>query len=163
MLNQITVHGRLTKDPELRRTQAGIAVASATVACDRDFKNDRGEKETDFIDVVAWRGTGEFLSKYFTKGQEAIISGRLQIRKWTDNQGNKRSTAEIVAEKVDFCGSRNDGGSGTGGADGRVPSLQRAETGSSTSSGAYAPPSPQGEGFAGDFVPLEGDDEELPF
>lgn len=147
MFNQITVHGRLTKDPELRRTQAGIAVASATVACDRDIKNEKGEKETDFLDVVAWRGTGEFLAKYFRKGQEAIVSGRLQIRKWTDNQGNKRSAAEIVADKVDFCGSRNDGG-GTGG---------------STSSGAYAPPSPQGEGYAGDFAQIEGEDEELPF
>lgn len=146
MLNQITVHGRLTKDPELRRTQAGIAVASATVACDRDFKNDKGEKETDFLDVVAWRGTGEFLAKYFRKGQEAIVSGRLQIRKWTDNQGNKRSTAEIVADKVDFCGSRNDGGAGN------------------TPPPAAAPASSQqGGGFAGDFVPLEGDDEELPF
>ena len=147
MLNQITIHCRLTKDPELRRTQAGIAVASATVACDRDFKNENGEKETDFLDVVAWRGTGEFLSKYFKKGQEAIVSGRLQIRKWTDKEGNKRSAAEIVADKVDFCGSRNNGGG----------------TGWSTSSGAYAPPSPQGEGYAGDFAPLEDEVEELPF
>ena len=143
MLNNIVIHGRLTKDPELRRTQAGIAVASATVACDRDFKNEKGEKETDFIDVVAWRGTGEFLSQYFKKGQEAIVSGRLQIRKWTDNQGNKRSAAEIVADKVDFCGSRNDGGSQR---DGNPPPTANA-----------AP------AMAGDFVPLEGEDEELPF
>lgn len=146
MLNQLIIHGRLTKDPELRRTQAGIAVATTTVACDRDFKNEKGEKETDFLDVVAWRGTGEFLAKYFRKGQEAIVSGRLQIRKWTDNQGNKRSTAEIVADKVDFCGSRNDGNAGN------------------TPPPAAAPASSQqGGGFAGDFVPLEGDDEELPF
>lgn len=146
MFNQITVHGRLTKDPELRRTQAGIAVASATVACDRDFKNDKGEKETDFLDVVAWRGTGEFLAKYFRKGQEALVSGRLQIRKWTDNQGNKRSTAEIVADKVDFCGSRNDGNAGNANPPAAAPASSQ-----------------QGGGFAGDFVPLEGDDEELPF
>ena len=142
MLNQITVHGRLTRDPELRRTQAGIAVATTTVACDRDFKNEKGEKEADFIDVVAWRGTGEFLANYFKKGQEAIISGRLQIRKWTDNQGNKRSTAEIVADKVDFCGSRNDGGERTSAA---RPSVQAAPD------------------MAADLPLVEGDDEELPF
>ena len=143
MMNNIVIHGRLTKDPELRRTQAGIAVASATVACDRDFKNEKGEKEADFIDVVAWRGTGEFLAKYFKKGQEAIVSGRLQIRKWTDNQGNKRSAAEIVADKVDFCGSRNDGGAQR---DGNPPPTVNA-----------AP------AMAGDFAPLEDDDSELPF
>lgn len=146
MLNHIVIHGRLTQDPELRRTQSGIAVASATVACDRDFKNDKGEKETDFLDVVAWRGTGEFLAKYFRKGQEALVSGRLQIRKWTDNQGNKRSTAEIVADKVDFCGSRNDGNAGN-----------------ATPPAAAPVSSQQGGGFSGDFVPLEGEDEELPF
>lgn len=146
MLNHIVIHVRLTKDPELRRTQAGIAVASATVACDRDFKNDKGEKETDFIDVVAWRGTGEFLAKYFRKGQEAIVSGRLQIRKWTDNQGNKRSTAEIVADKVYFCGSRNDGNAGN-----------------ATPPAAAPASSQQGGGFAGDFAPLDDDDSELPF
>lgn len=146
MLNHIVIHGRLTQDPELRRTQSGIAVASATVACDRDFKNDKGEKETDFLDVVAWRGTGEFLAKYFRKGQEALVSGRLQIRKWTDNQGNKRSTAEIVADKVDFCGSRNDGNAGN-----------------ATPPAAAPASSQQGGGFSGDFVPLEGEDEELPF
>lgn len=164
MLNQITIHGRLTKDPELRRTQAGIAVASATVACDRDFKNEKGERETDFLDVVAWRGTGEFLANYFKKGQEAIVSGRLQIRKWTDNDGNKRSAAEIVADSIDFCGGRNGGtdSSATPQND-RGGNGGRSEAGGSTSSGAYAPPSPRGEAFAGDFVPLEGDDEELPF
>ena len=142
MLNQITVHGRLTRDPELRRTQAGIAVATTTVACDRDFKNEKGEKEADFIDVVAWRGTGEFLANYFKKGQEAIISGRLQIRKWTDNQGNKRSTAEIVADKVDFCGSRN----------GNTDSSPAAQNDRSA-----AP------AMAAELPLVEDDDEELPF
>ena len=142
MLNQLIIHGRLTKDPELRRTQSGIAVATTTVACDRDFKNEKGEKEADFIDVVAWRGTGEFLANYFKKGQEAILSGRLQIRKWTDKDGNKRSTAEIVADKADFCGSRNDGGERTSAA---RPSVQAAPD------------------MAADLPLVEGDDEELPF
>ena len=99
MLNHITIMGRLTRDPELRRTGSGIAVASFTVTVDRDFGGrDGGEKETDFIDCVAWRQTGEFVSKYFTKGRMIVVSGRLQIRSWTDKDGNKRRTAEVVAE-----------------------------------------------------------------
>ena len=91
MLNHITIMGRLTRDPELRRTGSGIAVASFTLAVDRDFgKNENGERETDFIDCVAWRQTGEFVSKYFTKGRMAVVSGRLQIRSWNDKDGNKR-------------------------------------------------------------------------
>lgn len=152
MLNQITIHGRLVRDPELRRTQSGTAVASATVACDRDYKNENGEKDTDFIDVVAWRGTGEFLAKYFRKGQEAIVSGRLQIRKWTDNQGNKRSTAEIVAATVDFCGSKSDGGERT--SNSRTNKEERPTAQTTT---------PQGESYAGDFAMLEDEDSELPF
>ena len=94
MLNHITIMGRLTRDPELRRTGSGVAVASFTVAVDRDFGGrDGGEKETDFIDCVAWRQTGEFVSKYFTKGSMIVVSGRLQIRSWTDKDGNKRRTA----------------------------------------------------------------------
>ena len=99
MLNHITIMGRLTRDPELRRTGSGTAVASFTLAVDRDFgKNENGERETDFIDCVAWRQTGEFVSKYFTKGRMAVVSGRLQIRGWTDKDGNKRRSAEVVAE-----------------------------------------------------------------
>ena len=113
MLNHITIMGRLTRDPELRRTGSGIAVASFSLAVDRDFSpRDGGERETDFIDCVAWRQTGEFVSKYFTKGRMAVVSGRLQIRSWTDKDGNKRRTAEVVADNVYFGDSRRDGDSG---------------------------------------------------
>ena len=108
MLNHITIMGRLTRDPELRRTGSGVAVTSFTVAVDRDFSS-KDEKETDFIDCVAWRQTGEFVSKYFTKGRMAVVSGRLQIRSWTDNDGNKRRSAEVVADNVYFGDSRRDG------------------------------------------------------
>ena len=109
MLNRIIVMGRLTRDPELRRTNSGTAVASFTVAVDRDFKSQSGEKETDFIDVVAWRNTAEFVSKYFSKGRMAVVEGRLQLRDWTDKEGNKRRTAEIVADSVYFGDSKRDG------------------------------------------------------
>lgn len=103
MLNRIDIMGRLTRDPELRRTGSGLAVASFCVAVDRDWPNkETGEKETDFIDCVAWRQTGEFVSKYFTKGSMIVVSGRLQIRSWVDKDGNKRKTAEIVADNVYF-------------------------------------------------------------
>ena len=104
MLNHITIMGRLTKDVELRRTNTGTAVASFTLAVDRDF----GEKETDFIEVVAWKNTAEFVSKYFGKGRMAVVSGRLQIRKWQDKDGKKRSTAEVVADNVYFGDSKKD-------------------------------------------------------
>lgn len=110
MLNRIIVMGRMTRDPELRRTNSGTAVASFTVAVDRDFKTQSGEKETDFIDVVAWRNTAEFVSKYFSKGRMAVVEGRLQLRDWTDKDGNKRRTAEIVADSVYFGDSKRDGG-----------------------------------------------------
>lgn len=107
MLNHITIMGRLTRDPELRYTQSGIAVASFTVAVDRDFQpKDGGEKQTDFISVVAWRSTGEFVSKYFSKGSMIVVAGRLQMRDWTDRDGNKRTSAEIVADNVYFGESR---------------------------------------------------------
>jgi single-strand DNA-binding protein len=107
MLNHITIMGRLTRDPELRRTGSGLAVASFTVAVDRDWPNkETGEKETDFIDCVAWRQTGEFVSKYFTKGSMIVVSGRLQIRSWVDKDSNKRKTAEIVADNVYFGESK---------------------------------------------------------
>ena len=110
MLNRIIVMGRMTRDPELRRTNRGTAVASFTVAVDRDFKSQSGEKETDFIDVVVWRNTAEFVSKYFSKGRMAVVEGRLQLRDWTDKDGNKRRSAEIVADSVYFGDSKRDGG-----------------------------------------------------
>ena len=109
MLNTITIMGRLTRDPELRRTGSGVPVASFTLAVDRDFgKDENGEKETDFIDCVAWRQTGEFVSKHFTKGRMAVVRGRLEIRSWTDKDGNKRRSAEVVAENIYFGDSKRD-------------------------------------------------------
>ena len=109
MLNHITIMGRLTKQPELRRTGSGVAVTSFTVAVDRDIANkETGKKETDFIDCVAWRGTGEFVEKYFNKGSMAVVSGRLQIRGWTDKEGNQRRSAEVVADNVYFGDSKKD-------------------------------------------------------
>lgn len=113
-MNQVVFMGRLTRDPELRHTQSNIAVASFTLAVDRGYSKDK-EQETDFIDCVAWRGTGEFVSKYFTKGQMAAVTGRLQIRDWTDKEGNKRRSAEVVAEHVYFTGSKKELGGSTGG------------------------------------------------
>jgi len=109
MLNKIVLMGRLTRDPELRQTQSGNSVVSFTLACDRDFAAQGAEKETDFVDIVAWRGTAEFVSKHFSKGRMAVVSGRLQIRNWEDKDGNKRKTAEIVAESVYFGDSKRDG------------------------------------------------------
>lgn len=106
MLNKIVIMGRLTRDPELRRTQSGTPVTSFSLAVDRDFKSQSGEKETDFIDVVAWRNTAEFAAKYFTKGRMAIASGRLQIRDWQDNNGNKRRSAEVIADSIYFGDSK---------------------------------------------------------
>lgn len=111
MLNTITIMGRMTRDPELRRTGSGIAVASFAVACERDYAPQGGEKETDFIDVVCWRSTAEFVEKYFTKGRMAVVTGRLQIRGWTDKDGNKRRSAEILADHVYFGDSKRDGDS----------------------------------------------------
>ncbi len=116
MLNHITLMGRLTRDPELRYTQSGTAVASFSLAVERDFgSRDGGERQTDFIDCVAWRQTGEFVSKYFSKGSMAAVSGRLQIRDWTDRDNNKRRSAEVVVDNVYFCESKKsrDGGNST--------------------------------------------------
>ena len=164
MLNHITIMGRLTRDPELRRTGSGIAVASFSLAVDRDFgKNDNGERETDFIDCVAWRQTGEFVSKYFTKGRMAVVSGRLQIRSRTDKDGNKRRSAEVVADNVYFGDSKRDdnggnayGGSSFGGGSYGGNSYNAAPTGSY---GGYSAPSAP----ASDFAMLSDDDAQLPF
>ena len=112
MLNKIIIMGRFTHDPELRRTGSGTAVTSFSLACDRDFKSQRGDKETDFIEVVAWKNTAEFVSKYFGKGRMAVVDGRLQIRDWTDKAGNKRTTAEVVADNVYFADSKRSPDSG---------------------------------------------------
>lgn len=138
MLNKIILMGRLTRDPELRRTESGTAVCSFSIAVDRDFKSKNGEKETDFIDIVSWRATAEFVSKYFTKGRMAVVEGRLQIRDWTDKEGGKHRSAEVIADNVYFGDSKpkEDG----------APSAD-ADFG--------APPS----GFTPDF----GDDSEMPF
>lgn len=106
MLNHITIMGRLTRDAELRRTGSGTAVASFTVAVDRDYAAEGQDRETDFIDCVAWRGTGEFVSRYFSKGSMIVVSGRLQERRWTDKEGNKRRNAEVVADSVYFGDSK---------------------------------------------------------
>lgn len=106
MLNKIFIMGRLTRDPELRRTQGGNAVTSFALAVDRNSKSADGTKETDFIDVVAWRNTAEFAAKYFTKGRTAVVEGRLQMRDWTDKDGNKRRSAEVVADNIYFGDSK---------------------------------------------------------
>lgn len=116
MLNVIVVMGRLVRDPELRRTNSGTAVTSFTLAVDRDFKGQDGERETDFIDVVAWKATAEMAAKFFTKGRMAAVKGRLQLRDWTDKNGVKRRTAEIIADTVFFADRRPDA-SARGGVD----------------------------------------------
>ena len=160
MLNHITIMGRLTRDPELRRTGTGIAVASFSVAVDRDFSGrDAREKETDFIDCVAWRQTGEFVSKYFTKGSMIVVSGRLQIRSWTDKDGNKRRTAEVVADNVYFGESKrsNEGGSSYGG-NAYGGNSYAAPAAPAYGGGYSAPAAP-----ASDFAMLSDDDAQLPF
>ena len=114
MLNKIFIMGRLTRDPELRRTQNGTAVAGFALAVDRDYKNADSTKETDFIEVVAWRSSAEFVSKYFAKGRMAVVEGRLQIRDWQDKDGNKRRNAEVVADNVYFGDSKKEGDSSGG-------------------------------------------------
>ena len=160
MLNKIFLMGRLTRDPELRRTQTGTPVASFSLAVDRDFKDKTtGERATDFIDVVAWRQTGEFVSRYFTKGRMAVVEGRLQMRDWTDKDGNKRRSAEVVADNVYFGDSKRDGEGG---------GYDRGFGQGGYAAGGYsAPAAPSGYGAPpadGDqFAELSDDDGELPF
>ena len=159
MLNHIVIMGRLARDPELRRTQSGVPVASFRLAVDRDFKDkNTGERGTDWIDVVAWRATGEFVSRYFTKGRMAVVEGRLQMRDWTDKEGNKRTSAEVVADNVYFGDSRRDG-------DGYSPSYSGGQ-------GSYSAPAPRSDPFGGygpppadgdQFAELSTDDGNLPF
>ena len=148
MLNRIILMGRLTRDPELRRTQNGTAVTSFSLAVDRDFKSQSGEKETDFIDIVAWRNTAEFVSKYFAKGRMAVVEGRLQIRDWTDRDGGKRRSAEVVADNVYFGDSRRDS----------------APSGDFGAPPAYGAPARTAEPVGpSEFAELGEEDGELPF
>ena len=168
MLNHIVIMGRLARDPELRRTGSGVAVTSFRLAVDRDFApKDGGERETDWIDCVAWRQTGEFVSKYFTKGRMAVVSGRLQIRNWTDKDGNKRSSAEVVADNVYFGDSKRDDHAGSAYGGYSAPAQNYGG-----SNGGYSAPAPAGSygGYgapasapASDFAMLEDDDAQLPF
>ena len=151
MLNKIILMGRLTRDPELRRTGSGTAVTSFSLAVDRDFKSQSGEKETDFIDIVAWRSTAEFVSKYFTKGRMAVVEGRLQIRDWTDKDGGKRRSAEVVAENVYFGDSKRD----SAGDDRAAPAYCAPAFG-------YAAPAAPVGGHS-DFAEIGEEDGELPF
>ena len=148
MLNKIILMGRLTRDPELRRTGTGTAVTSFSLAVDRDFKSQSGEKETDVIDIVAWRSTAEFVSKYFTKGRMAVVEGRLQIRDWTDKDGGKRRSAEVVADNVYFGDSKRDGGDSSGYS--AAPAYKNAAPSNFNAGGS-------------DFAEIGEDDGELPF
>ncbi len=160
MLNHIDIMGRMVRDPELRRTGSGVAVASFTIAVDRDYNpKDGAEKEVDFIDCTAWRGTGEFVSKYFSKGSMVVVSGRLQIRNWTDKDGNKRRNAEVVADNVYFGDSRksNQGNSSSQ----TENNAQGYEYGFPETMAAIAKyTAPSGPS---DFAMLEDDDAKLPF
>ena len=151
MLNRIILMGRLTRDPELRKTQSDTPVCSFSLAVDRDYKKDGEKKETDFIDIVAWRATAEFVSKFFTKGRMAVVEGRLQIRDWTDKEGNKRRSAEVIADNVYFGDSRRDNGGDNGGSYGG---------GYSAPAGGYAPA--VGGGASG-FAEIDEEDGDLPF
>ena len=151
MLNKIFIMGRLTRDPELRRTQSGTAVTSFSLAVDRDFKSQSGEKETDFIDVVAWRSTAEFVAKYFTKGRMAIVEGRLQIRAWQDKEGNNRRSAEVVADNIYFGDSKRDSAGDMGGYS--APAY-------TAPAGGYS--APVGGGSSG-FAEIDEEDGALPF
>ncbi len=170
MLNHITIMGRLVRDPELRRTGSGVAVASFSVAVDRDFGGrDGGERETDFIDCVAWRQTGEFVSKYFTKGRMIVVSGRLQIRNWTDKEGNKRRTAEVVADNCYFGDSKRDGDSGSSYGGNTYGGNSYGGNNSYNNNNYNAAPAPSYGGYnapsapASDFAMLDDDDAQLPF
>ena len=163
MLNHIVIMGRLARDPELRHTQTGTPVASFTLAVDRDFRDkNTGERATDWIDVVAWRGSAEFVSKYFAKGRVAVVEGRLQIRDWTDRDGNKRRAAEVVADNIYFGDSRREGGdAGSYGERGYGAGSYSGQSGR-----LAAPAAPADYGIpsgADQFSELTDDDGDLPF
>lgn len=147
MLNHVVLMGRLTRDPELRRTGSGVAVASFSIAVDRDYSPKDGEKETDFFDIVAWRQTGEFVSKYFSKGRMAVVEGRLQVRKWKNKDGENRYSTEVVADHVYFGDSKK----------------EETSTTSNSESGGYAPEYPGYPAPGSDFATIDDDDAQLPF
>ncbi len=153
MLNHITLMGRLVRDPELRRTGSGIAVASFRIAVDRDYQpKDGGERKADFIDCVAWRQTGEFISKYFAKGRMIVVDGRLEMRDWTDKEGNKRTSAEVIVDNAYFGDSKRDSDSGS------------SYSGNSYGGNAYTAPAYSAPAApASDFAMLDDDDAQLPF
>lgn len=155
MLNHIVLMGRLTRDPELRRTQTGTAVASFTLAVERDYSAQGSDRQTDFIDIVAWRNTAEFVSKYFVKGQMAVVSGRLQIRDWTDREGGKRRSAEVVADSVYFGDSKRDR---TGSSGGNYSQAQAGGYAGGNYASEYTSPV-----SGSDFTELDEDDGDLPF
>lgn len=158
MLNHIVLMGRLTRDPELRRTGSGVAVATFSLAVDRDFANSAtGERETDFIDIVAWRNTAEFVSKYFSKGRMAVVSGRLQIRNWNDKEGNKRRSAEVIADNIYFGDSKRDNNGDNGYS---APSYGNPPPAPANN---YAYTAPAAPAPASDFSMIEDDDSQLPF
>ena len=160
MLNHIIVMGRLTRDPELRRTGSGIAVTSFRVAVDRDYApKDGGERKTDFIDCVAWRQTGEFISKYFTKGRMIVVEGRLEMRDWTDKDGNKRTSAEINVDNAYFGDSKRDGDNGNASYGGNTYGGNSYSAPAAPSYGSYSAPAAP----ASDFAMLSDDDAQLPF
>jgi single-strand DNA-binding protein len=150
MLNHITIMGRLVRDPELRRTGSGVAVTNFCVAVDRDYvAKDGGERKTDFINCFAWRGTGEFIAKYFTKGRMIVVDGRLEMRDWTDKDGNKRTSAEINVDNAYFGDSKRDGDNGSSYSAPAAPAY-----------GGYSAPAAPA---ASDFAMLSDDDALLPF
>ncbi len=164
MLNHIVIMGRLTRDPELRTTQAGVSVASFTVAVDRDFGGrDGGERQTDFIDCVAWRQTGEFVSKYFHKGSMIVVSGRLQSRKWQDRDGNNRTNWEINADNVYFGESRASANSNGGSYSRDDNSYSNNSYSNSGSYGSYDGGRQSSAPAASTFSELDDGDGELPF
>ena len=149
MLNKVVIMGRLARDPELRRTQTGVAVTSFRIACDRDFKSPNGEKEADWIDIVAWRNTAEFVSKYFQKGRMAIVEGRLQTRDWTDKDGNRRVAVEVVADNIYFGDSKRDNAGS---------SYDAAPAFDAPTAGGFAAPVGDNQ-----FAEIDEDDGDLPF
>ena len=154
-MNHVVLMGRLVRDPELRHTQSGLPVVSFRIAVDRRFggKDQGGERQADFIDIVAWRHTAEFVQKYFQKGRLIALNGHLQVREWQDKEGNKRYATEVVAENVYFTGEKREGG---GGGSGYAPAFGDKD----------APPIDAGYGApvgASDFAELDEDDGDLPF
>ena len=152
MLNKVILQGRLGSDPELRTTPSGVDVATVNIAVDRDRKDANGERQTDWVTIVAWRNTAKFLSTYFQKGRMILVEGRLQMRNYTDRDGNKRTAAEVVADNIYFGDSRRDGESGGGFSySAPAPAYNAAPS--------YGTPAPAGDHFA----ELSEDDGELPF